>query len=86
LKTPGKAISLYLSIVAVVSIVFPIISLPHSITGLVISRRARAFEKKELGKAVALVNASYYISMLSALATLGIMLYALPGAVIRNLM
>ena len=85
MKTPGSAVSLWLGVAAILTLPFPILSLPCSITGLVLGKRARSFERQEFGVAKKRTSQAYYLCLAAMIITLAIMVYAIPGAIERNL-
>lgn len=84
-KIPGKTAGFVLSVIAVLTVVFPILSLPCSITGLFQARIARKFLQKNSLSADNLVSVAYYLNLFAIIATAAIILLALPGAIERNL-
>ena len=73
-----------LGIVAILSVVFPIVSLPCSITGLVQARIAKRYLANKHMAPDTVANIAYVLNLVAIITTVGIMLLALPGALARN--
>ena len=73
-----------MAIAAIVTVVFPILSLPCSITGFSQAKRAKKFVAFNKMKNDALVNVAYYLNLFAIICTVAIMLFAIPGAIERN--
>ena len=84
MKTPGSNVSLWLGVGALLTLPFPILSLPCSVTGLILGKRARSFERQEFGVAKRSTSQAYYLCLAAMIITLAIMVYAIPGAIERN--
>jgi hypothetical protein len=85
MKIPGRTVSFILSIFALCTFAFPILSLPCSITGLFQSISAKKFiSQNELSKD-GLVTAAFWMNISAISITALIMLLAIPGAIQNNL-
>lgn len=84
-KIPGKTVSFSLAIAAVVTVIFPILSLPCSITGFSLAKKAKKFLVLNKIKSDAILNVAFYLNLFSIICTIAIMIYAVPGAIERNL-
>jgi hypothetical protein len=85
LKIPGRVAAFILAIVAIVTVIFPVVTLPCSITGFIQARSARKFIKQKGLKQDTLTLVAYYLNLLALLAAVAIIAIAIPGAVQRNL-
>lgn len=81
---PGKFPSLTLGIVAILTVIFPIVSLPCSITGFVQARVAKRFIENNHMAPDAVAKVAYYLNLVAIITTAGIILISLPGAIARN--
>lgn len=84
-SAPGRGLSLALGIGALLTVIFPILSFPCSITGFVIARKARNIERIEFGIASGLASAGYFLCLACMIATTAIIVFSLPQIVQRNL-
>jgi hypothetical protein len=82
---PGRFPSLTLGIVAVITVIFPIVSLPCSITGFVHASKAKKFISKHEIPGDAVSRVGYFLNLTAIIVTVSIMLLAIPGAIERNL-
>ena len=85
MKIPGRAAAFILAVVALITVIFPIVTLPCSITGFVQARSARKFIKQNGLDQDTLTLVAYYLNLLALLATVAIIAIAIPGAVQHNL-
>lgn len=83
-SAPGRGLSLGLGIGALLTVIVPILSLPCSITGFVIARKARNLERLELGAASSLASAGYFLCLACMIATTAIIVINLPQILQRN--
>jgi hypothetical protein len=84
IKIPGRTASFSLGIAAILTVVFPILSLPCSITGFSQAKMAKKFIESNNMKNDSIVNFAFYLNLFAILCTAAIMVYAIPGAIERN--
>jgi hypothetical protein len=82
---PGRFPSLTLGIIAVITVIFPIVSLPCSITGFIQASKAKKFISKHEISSDAVSSVGYILNLIAIIVTVSIMLLAIPGAIERNL-
>jgi hypothetical protein len=84
-KIPGRTVAFGLAVAAILTVVFPILSLPCSITGFSQAKKAKKFIQLNNLKNDAIVNVAFYLNLFAIICTVAIMVYAIPGAIERNL-
>ena len=81
---PQSGVSLGLAVAGLLLFLFPILSYPCSITGFVLSRKARAFEEQSYGGSSSRTKAAFALSLTAIVATSLIILISLPYNIERN--
>lgn len=84
MKIPGRLAAFILALVALLTVIFPIVTLPCSITGFVQARSARKFIRQNGLEKDTLTLVAYYLNLLALIATVAIIAFAIPGAVQRH--
>lgn len=82
--SPQSGVSLGLAVAGLLLCLFPILSYPCSITGFVLSRKARAFEEQSYGGSSSRTKAAFALSLTAIVATSLIILISLPYNIERN--
>ena len=84
-KIPGSAPAFILAVVAAATLVFPIISLPCSITGFLQAKTAKKFITETGAGRNTYVDVGFYLNLLAIIGTVCIMLISIPASIERNL-
>lgn len=83
-KAPQSGISLGLAIAGLLLSLFPILSYPCSIAGLVMARKAKEFESQSYGSASTSSKAAFVLSLAAIVTTSLVILISLPYNIERN--
>lgn len=81
---PQAGVSLGLAVASLLLCMFPILSYPCSITGLVLARKSMAFEESSYGSGSVRTKAAYVLSLTAIVTTSIIILVSLPYIIERN--
>jgi hypothetical protein len=84
MKIPGKNTAIILASIGLVSAIYPILSLPCSITGFFQARSARNFIKRNDLTSDALVNAAFLVTIISMIISVSLMVLAVGVAIGRG--
>lgn len=83
-SAPGVGVALGLGVFALFTFVFPILSLPCSITGTVLAKRALNIERGLHAGLTLRTRAALWINILCIFATALVVIFSLPAAIDRN--
>ena len=83
-KAPQSGMSLGLAIAGLLLSLFPILSYPCSITGFVMSRKAKEVESQSYGSASTSSKAAFVLSLAAIVTTSLVILISLPYNIERN--